>query len=363
MSGVGINWMDIARLSNTRINWSDISILSNAGVNWSDMKKLTDASVNWNNMATMTKAGVNWSDLDRLTRAGINWADLAYMTGIGINWTDMRGSTISGINWTNLAAMTSASINWNQISTLSARIDSLITDIGTLQTVVDSLNGKIGKTGDARTASLYGLIEYIGTTISGLEGLKDAGALATAISQMQVTIGAQSDASTAGTLFGVINEIDAYAKLIGSTTDATSTKTLFGKLAFLASKSSQLLQEVQDTRDELGAKGKTETAFQALSKINTTVTELKNTVDTLGFKKEDADEITKKIIDAIVNATNQSAQSLGLKMDEIHTLDQVEAADIIKMNKKLAELKAVLAALVEAQGQNKAVVKSWMESE
>jgi hypothetical protein len=261
-----------------------------------------------------------------------------------------------------MAAMTSASINWNQIATLSTRMDSLILDIGTLQDTLDILNGKIGASGDAKGDSLYGVIEYISTMVSGLEGLEDVGGLTSAITQLQTTLGASTDASSAKTLFGILNEVDAYAKLIGATTDSTTTKTIFGKLAFLSSKSQQLLQETQDTRTELGAKGKTENTYEAINKLSATVTELKSTVDTMGFTKEDADDITQKIIDAIVNATNQGTKSLGLKMDAIHSLNKVEAADIIKVKKKLAELKAVLAALVEAQ-QGKAVVKSWMESE
>ena len=54
---------------------------------------------------------------------------------------------------------------------------------------------------------------------------------------------------------------------------------------------------------------------------------------------------------------------MGLKIDSVQTLSEHEAGDVIRVKKKIKEVKMILSAIAEAQQGGKAVVKSWLESE
>ena len=183
------------------------------------------------------------------------------------------------------------------------------------------------------------------------------------VNDIEAKVGTITDPASTDTLFGVLNGIEAYAKLIGQISDSSSTKSLFGNIASLASKASSILQEVQYTRDEAGGKGKPENTRSAIDRLAKTTQEMKVIIDTMMLNKVDGDEMSKRIVDSVVSAANESAKSLGLKMGEIESLTKAQAGDSAKLRQKLTELKSILSALSEAQQENKAVVKSWLESE
>ena len=69
--------------------------------------------------------------------------------------------------------------------------------------------------------------------------------------------------------------------------------------------------------------------------------------------------MVKKIVDAVVHATNESAKNMGLKIDKIEDISAAEAENLDHIKKKLKETEAILNALLDAQRQEKAVVKSY----
>jgi hypothetical protein len=64
-----------------------------------------------------------------------------------------------------------------------------------------------------------------------------------------------------------------------------------------------------------------------------------------------------------VNAVNEAAESLGLKMDAIEGLAEGESGDQSGIKNKLEEIKAMLDILSKAKEQDAVVIRSWFEVE
>ena len=124
-----------------------------------------------------------------------------------------------------------------------------------------------------------------------------------------------------------------------------------------------MLTEIDNVRTELGAKGQTSNAFDSIKKLSTLVADLKKTADEMLLNKPDAQKIEKNIVDTVVKTANETAKSMGIKMDEVKTLSESQVKDGDLVKEKLNEIKSILEALAQAKGENRVVVKSWFETE
>ena len=117
-------------------------------------------------------------------------------------------------------------------------------------------------------------------------------------------------------------------------------------------------------RNELGAQGAGETAYGSLKKLMEKVLALQNNVESMMMSKVDGKNMTKTIIDTLVEAINKSAQDVGVKMSEqISGLTEEQAGDMNAVRNKISEIYAVMQTLKEAQEAEgkKVIIKAWFE--
>jgi hypothetical protein len=119
MSASGVNWVDLAVLSETGVNWVDLGVLSKAGVNWSDLQVLSETGVNWSDLDVLSKSGVNWVDLGVLSESGVNWVDLGVMSQAGVNWVDLGVMSETGVNWVDFGVLSRSGVNWVDLGVMS----------------------------------------------------------------------------------------------------------------------------------------------------------------------------------------------------------------------------------------------------
>jgi len=274
--------------------------------------------------------------------------------------------------------MTAANIDWTKIATVSERIDEILEDLFWLDDSISDLRLVIGQSGDAPGASLYGAVEEVQSLLEGLdvEALEesiekleetlegfDVDELTEAIENMEVTLGTPEDTIADNTLFGMINEIETYARLIGGVTDETTAETLFGRIKQSKNYASDAYNEILAVREELGAEGSEGDVYTLIEKLSVTMGTMREELNNLLPEQIDSGKMQKTIIDAMVNAVNEAAESLGLKMDAIEGLAEGESGDQSGIKNKLEEIKAMLDILSKAKEQDAVVIRSWFEVE
>ena len=178
-------------------------------------------------------------------------------------------------------------------------------------------------------------------------------------------IGNATDTKSANSLFGTLNTVQNYAKVIGTDADTSSATSVYGRLMSVRSYAEQLLSEVQATEAQLGAKGASNNVLDMLQTISQATTGLQKSVVTLSETVPSTfQDVTKNVVQTVVNATAESAKSIGLKISGLRGLSEKELENTDKVKAKLLEVKAILDAINEAKGTgNKVVVKGWLQSE
>jgi len=311
--------------------------------------------------------------------------------------------------------MTAADINWSGINELSTNIDKIVTDIPYIRTVVDQLVSTLGDSADTSAdGTLFGVINNIDTTVAGLDvdelsdAISDLSGLvsdiqdldlveiATDIDSIQTVIGAYGDAASAetlfgqftvvrntltaldtieaaigneddlvseDTLFGKINDIESFVQLIGAATDTGTTDSLFGKVNSAKTFANDAVTAIKALRVEIGAADKDTDVYEYMENITSIVEKIKSATDSVLMTKLDAETMTKNVVDSLVNAVNESAASLGLKMEDVRSLSEDEAKDLVTVQNKLKEIKEMLEILSSAQEGEGIVVRSWFEVE
>jgi len=79
------------------------------------------------------------------------------------------------------------------------------------------------------------------------------------------------------------------------------------------------------------------------------------------LNKVDANNMTKTVIDTLVEVTNTEAGKLGIKIDEVKSLSEDEVDDNATVKNKLSEIEALLQSMKAAQDEEHVVIKSWFE--
>jgi len=376
LSKSGVNWNAIQDMSNININWEGIDELSKAGINWSDLEALTKAGINWDEITVLSESGVNWEDIRAMSEVGINWSDLAFMSGVGVGWSDLKAQSIAGINWLDLASMTAANINWDDLATVSSRIDDVIIGLGDLDTVVIEIKNAIGESG----SGLYGLIEHIEDVITDLDvevlqrsiaeienivvqlDVEAIDEINDSLSVVEMLIGNAEHSEGDGTIFGTLNGIQRYAELIGNASDQTTAETLFGRIKQAKNYSSDAYNEIQAVRDELGAEGAEISIYNFIKNIKSTVGSLAETIELIPTGI-DVKNMEKNVIDALTNAVNESAASLGLRIDSVRSLTEQEFESEMQRENKLNEIKAMMDVVFRAHEEKSVVINAWYEME
>ncbi|MFH1901555.1 MAG: Ser-Thr-rich GPI-anchored membrane family protein [Candidatus Omnitrophota bacterium] len=378
-----INWDDITglvtisgaiKLKTDTIDWTDIAAIKTKTdtIAWDDVvgiKSKTD-TINWVDIAAIkaetdkiasliTKVNTVSSNLDSLitTVDNINTtvgagtdtsgSDTLYGKVLAVR-EDIEGLDISGDKWGSYSAVD-----------IIGYIDSLEGNLGTtsdtagnstvfgklalVNSYIDSLEGLVGQATDAATAStLFGKI----AGVSGAGGAGGTGGADT--SQIEALIGAAADSAAAGTLFGKIANV---AGLAGGIATASS----FAQSASTAA---------ENIRAELGAEGKTQTAYQAIERLGSVLAALKTSVEGVTGSEIDVGAIAAGVVNSLSAAAAQEAEAAGLS-GIASGLEAGSAAegDLTAIQNKLAEMEAMLKIIYEVtkKEDEKPVVESWFE--
>jgi methyl-accepting chemotaxis protein len=255
--------------------------------------------------------------------------------------------------------------------------------------------------GDSSTAAtLFGRIAKLDATLGAL----DSGSIVALIQQLQssdlstikqalngvaTVLGSTTDTLASDTLYGKINtiytDVDEIKTDIGDPTDLyTNTSTVFGNLANVTKIANQIdgnaadaLSTVKAIRIELGAQGNPESVGQGVRNVEGLLGEIKKLSDSLVQQGNENKGLAEKMINQLVDATNNTMQQLGFvgeKVEKISGSVQGDSQQIQQIQAKLEEMRAYLQMIQEAlkvsaapkeggKEMQRAVVKAWMELE
>jgi len=232
---------------------------------------------------------------------------------------------------------------------------------------VQAIADVIGSIDDVETAeTVFGQFKAIAGMLDTLDTLEEV-------------IGASGDLSDSGTLFGTINDIESYVSLIGSISDTDdagtlfgrigqasdtgSSDTLFGKINSAKTYANDAYSLIQEVRDDIGAENGEFSIYEYIAKMNDIIDGLKNTTEEIMFTKDNAEDMTKQIVDSMVNAVNESAKSLGLKIETVKALQEEDLGDNELLKNKMREVKEMLDIIARSKDGDGVVVTSWFESD
>jgi hypothetical protein len=232
---------------------------------------------------------------------------------------------------------------------------------------LDTLEIKLGTNADISTApTVFGKLALMNSYVDSLEGL----------------VGQATDTSTANTLFGKIAGISAggvevstakLEALIGAATDAATASTLFGKVANVANLCAGIstaqtfaqnaYKEAVDIRKELGAEGKTQTAYDAIVKLENNINALKTAVEKITTAGIDTDTLAATIVNALAGTTKQAASAAGYPQvaEGLTGVSVAQAQDLSAIQNKLIEIENTLNLILEAvtKKDEQPVVTTW----
>jgi len=253
---------------------------------------------------------------------------------------------MGGVNWQDLGVSSTTGINWAGINTLMT----------TMQTVFT----RVGQEGDGNPHSLFGQLDGILVAVKKINPGADISTILSTVTNIQSALGTNGDTSSSTTVFGNIKSV---TKLLGAATD-TSTTTLFGITNTASSNAAAAQSYAQQIITDLGVNGATPNVYAKLKNLEESVQNIQDSATQLVNGSQNAPTLTQETIDALVKFLNDQAKKAGLAPTmSVEQLSVKESKDMEKVNDKLEEIAAKIAALREAMKVQDVVVKSYYESE
>jgi hypothetical protein len=231
---------------------------------------------------------------------------------------------------------------------------------------VQTVFNRVGTPTDTGTTTLFGQLSNIAQQVGNVSGSSSVNQILTIVQAVQSTLGTTSDTAANTTVFGNIKSVQG---LIGTPT-STATTTLFGSLNGPNSAVNQAsnnaaaaMSFAQQIITDLGVNGATPNVYQKLKNLEDAIQSIQDATTQLTNGNNNAPGLTQETIDSLTKFLNQQALQTGLqKTLNTKDLSAQEAKDMEKVNDKLEEINAKIAALREAMNVQDVVVKSYYES-
>ncbi len=345
----------------------------------------TDVTTAKNNVATILSQTGNiaaiktktdtiaWTDVTGIVtstgaiQAKTDTIDWTNVTGIKtktdtIAWTDVTGikAKTDTILWTDVTAIKAKTDLITDMATLSGKIDTLTTNLNTIDTNIDSVNAIVGTTSDTSASStLHGKLSGLASNVSAIVtkwGSYTADDLVGDSSDLGTYLGSPDDGASEDTVFGNLAAINAN-------TGGTSTAATYAQNAY---------DEIQKVRSEISFNGKTDTAYTMLTGLKDTLSGLNERIGKIPSEvaAPGTNEIAASINDALSTLKEKAAQAgyPGIAEEAAKVEDKVKPAegepvDLNTLKNQLSELKALMDTIKASMTaeEEKPVVKSWFE--
>jgi hypothetical protein len=239
------------------------------------------------------------------------------------------------------------------LSGIETKIDTLTTNLSTVTTNVAAIKTVVGTTSDASTANtLYGKLTGVSTNV---DSIIDKWA-----------------SYSASDIIGYVDNLETY---LGAPTNAAGQQTVFGKIAEvkddvggtsdLETKVNAAYNEIQQLRKEIDFNGKSETAYNLMKSINSTIEDIKQT--TSGIPEQAETSETEKLsatIEETKKAVKELAAKEGVKGAISAKAERKGPATLDSLQNEMAELRALIEtmkAMLQKEVEEP-VVKTWFES-
>ena len=120
----------------------------------------------------------------------------------------------------------------------------------------------------------------------------------------------------------------------------------------------------QQIINDLGVNGATPNVYAKLKNLEDSIQSIQDTTTQIMNGTQNQPGLTQETIDKLTKFLNDEAKKAGLQQTlTVKDLSRQEAKDMEKVNEKLEEINAKIAALREAMNVQDVVVKSYYESE
>ena len=238
----------------------------------------------------------------------------------------------------------------SSLSSIESKIDALTTSLNTVSTNVNSIKTIVGTTSDASTSdTLYGKLAGVSSNVSTL-----------------ITSWGNDSISD------IISYVDNLEEYLGSPNDTSGKLTVFGKIAAVSSNAGTVpsvaadvtsaYNEIQELRKEINFNGKSSTAYNLISNIDATVSEIKESIPGISTELKDAGikEVAASV-EETKEALKKAVSQSGLKGLSEEGKKKAPAT-IEGLQNQLGELKALIEAMkAMMQEKQEPVVKTWFE--
>jgi hypothetical protein len=234
---------------------------------------------------------------------------------------------------------------------IEAKVNSIVTSLSSVSANVTNIKSAVGTTSDAAGANtLYGKLAGMSTTVGDLNtkwGVYDAADIIRYVDTLELNLGTPNDAVGRQTVFGKIADI--YAQT--------------GTVPGVSVVANGAYNEIQQLREEVNLKGKTDTAYSLLDNINSAVGEIRSSIDVIPAETTGAN--VEKIA-ASVKETKEALKKVALEAGikgAVKDQGKRVPATLDNLQNQVSELKALMVAvkamLKEKEGP---VVKTWFEA-
>ncbi|MBI3602040.1 MAG: hypothetical protein HY209_04010, partial [Candidatus Omnitrophica bacterium] len=278
---------------------------------------------------------------------------IATQSAIGNVQTGVASAQTGIANVQTGVAATQTAINNMQnsiagLSDMSTKLETFTSNLNTIKDNVSSVKAIVGAATDSsKTDSLYGKLAGIGTSVGAMInkwGKYNVSDIMGSLNNVGTYLGTPGDPPQMGTVFGKITDVQNQT----------------GQIPSIAALADQSYGQIRDLRKEMDLNGKSETAYDMMQKVNTSVAELQKSVDSI--PKESSDAQLKEIAAAVTatrKALKQTASNAGLKNA---VQDQPSTVTLDGLQKQVTELKALVQSVKKSiEGKQEPVVKMWLE--
>ena len=251
------------------------------------------------------------------------------------------------------------------VPTIGKDITQIKADTQTLfeevQTKLDAVDSNLQK-GVEETKAKLGVVGSAVDDIRARWGTLTAEEITNSItSEMELILGTPSDTATEATVFGKLAGLDAdIADVEGA---ASGAQGLASRAASSANAAREIIENV---RKELGAEGKTESAYELLGQLRSFLMAVNKTVTAIpqNLNLEPMHNSIREISELMKQVSSENGINLDVMYESIDetTTDVSELKDKVERLKALLNLnREIMEKLLEKSPPMEPVIKTWFE--
>jgi hypothetical protein len=263
------------------------------------------------------------------------------------------------------AAVTDIPTIGTDIAQIKADIGSIPASFSDIQTKLDTVDTNLIQTVEATKTDLA----EVGSVVDDIRarwGTLTAEEIAASVtSEMELVLGTPTDTAADSTVFGKLADLDSLGAQLESVEAAASgAQGLASRAASSASAARAIIEQV---RNELGAEGKTESAYELLGQLRTSLMEVNK--DVTAIPQNLNLEPMQNSIREISELMKQVSSDNGINLDVMYESIDETTTDVSELKDKVERLKALLnlnreimEKLLKKSPPKEPVIKTWFET-